>query len=178
MPPGSQNGFIMTLGFPAHKVWGIVSKPFTFLFLVFPRQFKFEALPSGKVSLGDTVELRCTVNGTTQLTSIALLSRMRAQLNTKCVITSHAGFCSYTIESVQLWDIGKYDCIKIYSDGSCYTMTLAVRRTDDKRTVITIAPRMAPTIVTKNTREPSVMKFVNKSSEIEIVKLITTSSGQ
>ena len=94
----------------------------------FPQQFMFQAYPSVVVNLGDKLEIKCTANDTSPLSSMALLSRTHKQLNTTCVVLSVAGICSYVVETVQLWHIGKYDCIKIYKNGTCYSKSLIIQK--------------------------------------------------
>ena len=94
----------------------------------FPQQFMFQAYPSVNVNLGDKLEIKCTANDTSPLSSMALLSRMHKQLNTTCVVLLGSGMCSYVVETVQLWHIGKYDCIKIYKNGTCYSKSLIIQK--------------------------------------------------
>ena len=88
----------------------------------------FQAYPSVNVSLGDKLEIKCTANDTSPLSSMALLSRVHKQLNTTCVVLPGSGMCSYVVETVQLWHIGKYDCIKIYKNGTCYSKSLIIQK--------------------------------------------------
>ena len=99
----------------------------------------FEAFPSVNVSLGDKVELRCTANGTSNLTSVQLLSRMHRNFNPTCSVASGEGICSYLIDNLQLWDIGKYDCIiKLHKGRSCYSKSLVLKKAIEITTVTTM----------------------------------------
>ncbi|CAB4004841.1 ---NA--- [Paramuricea clavata] len=118
---------------------------------VFPRKFVFEAFPSVNVSLGDKVELRCTANGTLNLTSVQLLSRMHRNFNPTCSVASGEGICSYLIDSLQLWDIGKYDCIKLHKDGSCYSKSLVLQKAIEEPTETTTVTTTITTKVTAMT---------------------------
>ena len=114
----------------------------------------FQAHPSANVSLGEKLELRCIANDTSDLNSMQILSRMQRNLNTTCFVLSNSGVCIFLINRVQLWHIGKYDCMKIYKNGRCFTKTLIIQEAIQipvlNRTVVTKSTSSTP----KTTMEP------------------------
>ena len=100
----------------------------TFLFLGLSRKFVFQALPSANISLGDKLEIRCTANDTSDLSSVEIWSRMGKNLNVTCSVRSTSGFCILLINKVQLWDIGIYDCIKKFKNGRCFSKALTIQK--------------------------------------------------
>lgn len=95
---------------------------------VSPRNFLFTAVPSINATLGEKLELKCSVDGrnsTSILESINVYSRGLGELNVSCsMIKNKSGECRYTIQKVQLRHRGSYDCIKIYKDQKCFSKTL------------------------------------------------------
>lgn len=157
-------------------------------FLPFLGKFTFQALPSANVSLGDKLELRCTANGTSDLSSLEILSRMHNNLNTTCSVRLTSGFCSLLVNRVQLWDIGKYDCIKKYKNKLCFSKTLiiqeAIQISTENRTAATTSTRSTPNTTMKPqksttnslTRQETTSE-ATKAATSEILKNVTNDKG-
>ena len=140
------------------------------------QKFTFEAHPSVNVSLGDKLELRCTANGTS-LSSMALLSRMHKQLNTTCVVSSREGICSYVIDTVEPWHIGKYDCIKKYKDETCYSKYLVIQKAVEVPTEITTITTVESQPRTENTAKTTMKTLMFLETTSEYDKDVTKDSG-
>ena len=111
-----------------------------FYFSVSPKSFLFISVPSVNATLGEKVELRCSVNkanSTKILDNIAMHSRTTGSLNATCsIFDSSSGECSYTIPKVELWHRGTYDCIIFYKGIDCFTRTLDLSVLEPRRLAI------------------------------------------
>ena len=111
-----------------------------FYFSVSPKSFLFISVPSVNATLGEKVELKCSVNkanSTKILDNIAMHSRTTGSLNATCsIFDSSSGECSYTIPKVELWHRGTYDCIIFYKGIDCFTRTLDLSVLEPRRLAI------------------------------------------
>ena len=76
-------------------------------------------------------------HNTSNINAIQLLTRNEMEFKPTCNVSSDGGVCSFVIKNVELWHFGKYDCIKIHKDMSCYSKSLIIRKAILKPTSLT-----------------------------------------
>jgi hypothetical protein len=106
-------------------------------------------------------------------------------------VSSREGICSYVIDTVEPWHIGKYDCIKIYKDTTCYSKYLVIQKAVEVPTEITTIttvksqPRPETTKITtvesqpktENTAKTTMKTLTFLETTSEYYKDVTKDSG-